>query len=200
MTSSSTTLLENHRTELEYVLIGPETAGVDVAHPRKLKLQDGRILVHSEPFSTRTPDLRQRRSSASFGVEVDGKPCVTLLGTCKGFERRRMVPSQKQMPRSCASGHGSYFATTSALMGELKTNTANSTWKAGVELPGRSYTITIVENKDPKRKTSEVQRKEHDSCTSRELKFYGFFTIISINQKTHIVHHALVKKKQEERS
>ena len=36
--------LENHtETELEYVLIDPETAGVDVAHPRKLKLQDGRI-------------------------------------------------------------------------------------------------------------------------------------------------------------
>lgn len=47
--------LENHtETELEYVLIDPETAGVDVAHPRKLKLQDGRI-PYTRTLSTRTP-------------------------------------------------------------------------------------------------------------------------------------------------
>lgn len=75
--------LENHtETELEYVLIDPETAGVDAAHPRKLKLQDGRI-PYTRTLFDEDALIFDNTQVERVGVEVDGKPYVTL--TCKGF-------------------------------------------------------------------------------------------------------------------
>lgn len=66
--------LENHtETELEYVLIDPETAGVDVAHPRKLKLQDGRI-PYTRTLFDEDALIFDNTQVERVGVEVDGKP------------------------------------------------------------------------------------------------------------------------------
>ena len=60
-------------TELEYVLIDPETAGVDVAHPRKLKLQDGRI-PYTRTLFDEDALIFDNTQVERVGVEVDGKP------------------------------------------------------------------------------------------------------------------------------
>lgn len=66
---------------------------------------------------------------------------VTL--TCKGFPSVGVwLQSQKQMPRSCASSHGSAAATTSALTAELKDKYGEQHLKAG-ETFQAGYTITI---------------------------------------------------------
>lgn len=105
--------LENHtETELEYVLIDPETAGVDVAHPRKLKLQDGRI-PYTRTLFDEDALIFDNTQVERVGVEVDGNR--TSLSPAKASRASAYGPSQKQMPRSCASSHGSAAATTSAL-------------------------------------------------------------------------------------
>lgn len=105
--------LENHtETELEYILIDPETAGVDAAHPRKLKLQDGRI-PYTRTLFDEDALIFDNTQVERVGVEVDGKPYVTL--TCKGFPSVGVWSKPKADAPFVCLDHGSAAATTSAL-------------------------------------------------------------------------------------
>ena len=86
--------LRNHgETELEYVLIDPETAGVDAAHPRKLSLINGKI-PYTRTLFDEDALIFDNTQVERVGVEVDGKPYVTL--TCKGFPSLVYGPSQSR--------------------------------------------------------------------------------------------------------
>ena len=134
--------LENHtETELEYVLIDPETAGVDVAHPRKLKLQDGRI-PYTRTLFDEDALIFDNTQVERVGVEVDGKPYVTL--TCKGFPSVGVWSKPKaDAPFVCLEPWIGRCDNV-GFDGELKDKYGEQHLKAG-ETFQAGYTITIGE-------------------------------------------------------
>ena len=134
--------LENHtETELEYVLIDPETAGVDAAHPRKLKLQDGRI-PYTRTLFDEDALIFDNTQVERVGVEVDGKPYVTL--TCKGFPSVGVWSKPKaDAPFVCLEPWIGRCDNV-GFDGELKDKYGEQHLKAG-ETFQAGYTITIGE-------------------------------------------------------
>ena len=134
--------LENHtETELEYVLIDPETAGVDVAHPRKLKLQDGRI-PYTRTLFDEDALIFDNTQVERVGVEVDGKPYVTL--TCKGFPSVGVWSKPKaDAPFVCLEPWIGRCDNV-GFDGELKDKYGEQHLKAGESFQA-SYTIAIGE-------------------------------------------------------
>ena len=134
--------LENHtETELEYVLIDPETAGVDAAHPRKLKLQDGRI-PYTRTLFDEDALIFDNIQVERVGVEVDGKPYVTL--TCKGFPSVGVWSKPKaDAPFVCLEPWIGRCDNV-GFDGELKDKYGEQHLKAG-ETFQAGYTITIGE-------------------------------------------------------
>ena len=134
--------LENHtETELEYVLIDPETAGVDVAHPRKLKLQDGRI-PYTRTLFDEDALIFDNTQVERVGVEVDGKPYVTL--TCKGFPSVGVWSKPKaDAPFVCLEPWIGRCDNV-GFDGELKDKYGEQHLKAGENFQA-GYTITIGE-------------------------------------------------------
>ena len=134
--------LENHtETELEYVLIDPETAGVDAAHPRKLKLQDGKI-PYTRTLFDEDALIFDNTQVERVGVEVDGKPYVTL--TCKGFPSVGVWSKPKaDAPFVCLEPWIGRCDNV-GFDGELKDKYGEQHLKAG-ETFQAGYTITIGE-------------------------------------------------------
>lgn len=134
--------LRNHgETELEYVLIDPETAGVDAAHPRKLSLINGKI-PYTRTLFDEDALIFDNTQVERVGVEVDGKPYVTL--TCKGFPSVGVWSKPKaDAPFVCLEPWIGRCDNV-GFDGELKDKYGEQHLKAGESFQA-SYTITIGE-------------------------------------------------------
>ena len=134
--------LRNHgETELEYVLIDPETAGVDAAHPRKLSLINGKI-PYTRTLFDEDALIFDNTQVERVGVEVDGKPYVTL--TCKGFPSVGVWSKPKaDAPFVCLEPWIGRCDNV-GFDGELKDKYGEQHLKAG-ETFQAGYTITIGE-------------------------------------------------------
>ena len=134
--------LRNHgETELEYVLIDPETAGVDAAHPRKLALTNGKI-PYTRTLFDEDALIFDNTQVERVGVEVDGKPYVTL--TCEGFPSVGVWSKPKaDAPFVCLEPWIGRCDNV-GFDGELKDKYGEQHLKAGESFQA-SYTITIGE-------------------------------------------------------
>ena len=134
--------LRNHgETALEYVLIDPETAGVDAAHPRKLSLINGKI-PYTRTLFDEDALIFDNTQVERVGVEVDGKPYVTL--TCKGFPSVGVWSKPKaDAPFVCLEPWIGRCDNV-GFDGELKDKYGEQHLKAGESFQA-SYTIAIGE-------------------------------------------------------
>ncbi len=173
--------LRNHgETELEYVLIDPETAGVDAAHPRKLSLINGKI-PYTRTLFDEDALIFDNTQVERVGVEVDGKPYVTL--TCAGF------PSVGVWCKPKADAPFVYLepwigrCDNVGFDGELKTKYGEQHLegrrKFSDKLHHRHWRIKL----DKREKLTKSMGKRTCVSYASGLKFCSFFTIISIKPK-----------------